>query len=191
MLRNHQLASDTLGKPVRIPYVNLTRKDIRLGRDFAQASEMFRDANLWRSKIWRLFILHYSRPNINSPPAINLPCHQAIKDIIWRTYYQNSFSSFLMKKYTLSVTKIIFAKMSQKPYDEIKKYKFWGKKWAKFKLKHRKAQKSIWWGRFGFDEEAFHVLVTKSKQTLLKFGDYIIASLFIEVGVTIFSLLNR
>ena len=32
-----------------------------------------------------------------------------------------------MKKYTLSVTKIIFAKMSQKPYDEIKKYKFWGK----------------------------------------------------------------
>lgn len=43
----------------------------------------------------------------------------------------------------------------------------------------------------GLDEEAFHVLVTKSKQTLLKFGDYIIASLFIEVGVTIFSLLNR
>jgi len=46
VLRNHQLASDTLGKPVRIPYVNLTRKDIRLGRDFAQASEMFRDASL-------------------------------------------------------------------------------------------------------------------------------------------------
>ena len=43
----------------------------------------------------------------------------------------------------------------------------------------------------GFDEEAFHVLVTKSKQTLLKFGDYIIASLFIEVSVTIFFLLNR
>ena len=43
----------------------------------------------------------------------------------------------------------------------------------------------------GLDEEAFHVLVTKSKQTLLKFGDYILASLFIEVGVTIFSLLNR
>ncbi|XP_073230115.1 cytochrome c oxidase assembly factor 1 homolog [Porites lutea] len=36
VLRNHQLASDTLGKPVRIPYVNLTRKDIRLGREFAQ-----------------------------------------------------------------------------------------------------------------------------------------------------------
>ena len=33
--------------------------------------------------------------------------------------------------------------MSQKPYNEIKKYTFWGKKWAKFKLKHRKAQKSI------------------------------------------------
>ena len=48
-----------------------------------------------------------------------------------------------MKKYTLSVTKIIFAKMSQKPYNEIKKYKFLGGKWAKFKLKHRKAQKSI------------------------------------------------
>ena len=43
----------------------------------------------------------------------------------------------------------------------------------------------------GFNESAFHVMVTQSKQTLLKFGDYIIASLFIEVGVTIFSLLNR
>ena len=43
----------------------------------------------------------------------------------------------------------------------------------------------------GFDEEAFHVLVTKSKQTLLKFGDYLIASSFIAVSVTIFSLLNR
>ena len=30
--------------------------------------------------------------------------------------------------------------MSQKPYNETKKYKFWGKKWAKFKLKHSKAQ---------------------------------------------------
>ena len=30
--------------------------------------------------------------------------------------------------------------MSQKPYNETKKYKFWEKKWAKFKLKHSKAQ---------------------------------------------------
>ena len=43
----------------------------------------------------------------------------------------------------------------------------------------------------GFNESAFHVLVTQSKQTLLNFGDYIIASLFIVVSVTIFSLLNR
>ena len=42
----------------------------------------------------------------------------------------------------------------------------------------------------GLDEEAFHVLVTKSKQTLLKFGDYLIASLFIVGSVTIFSLLT-
>ena len=42
----------------------------------------------------------------------------------------------------------------------------------------------------GFDEEAFHVLVDKSKQTLLKFGDYLIASLFIVVSVTTFSLLT-
>ena len=43
----------------------------------------------------------------------------------------------------------------------------------------------------GLNESAFHVLVTQSKQTLLNFGDYIIASLFIVVSVTIFSLLNR
>ena len=43
----------------------------------------------------------------------------------------------------------------------------------------------------GLNESAFHILVTQNKQTLLNFGDYIIASLFIVVSVTIFSLLNR
>ena len=41
VLRSHPLASDTLGKPIRIPYINLARKDIRLGHDFAQASKSF------------------------------------------------------------------------------------------------------------------------------------------------------
>lgn len=36
-LRNHQLASDTVGKPIRIPYLNLARNDIRVGHRTAQA----------------------------------------------------------------------------------------------------------------------------------------------------------
>ena len=50
---------------------------------------------------------------------------------------------------------------------------------------------NCWAVEKGLNEEAFHVLVTQSKQTLLKFGDYIIAWLFIVVSVTIFFLLNR
>ena len=36
-LKKHQLASDTLGKPIRIPYLNLTRNDIRVDNKTAQA----------------------------------------------------------------------------------------------------------------------------------------------------------
>ena len=37
-LRNHQLATETIGKPVRIPYINLARKDIKIDHKTAQAS---------------------------------------------------------------------------------------------------------------------------------------------------------
>ena len=36
-LKKHQLASDTIGKPIRIPYLNLARKDIRVDNRTAQA----------------------------------------------------------------------------------------------------------------------------------------------------------
>lgn len=37
VLKNHQLASDTIGKPIRIPYLNLARNDIRVDNRTAQA----------------------------------------------------------------------------------------------------------------------------------------------------------
>ena len=40
-LRGHQLASDTIGKPIRIPYLNLARNDIRVNHRTAQASNDF------------------------------------------------------------------------------------------------------------------------------------------------------
>ncbi|XP_074628599.1 cytochrome c oxidase assembly factor 1 homolog [Acropora palmata] len=35
-LRSHQLASDVIGKPIRIPYLNLARKDIKVDHRAAQ-----------------------------------------------------------------------------------------------------------------------------------------------------------
>ncbi|XP_068752168.1 cytochrome c oxidase assembly factor 1 homolog [Montipora capricornis] len=35
-LRGHRLASDTIGKPIRIPYLNLARNDIRVNHRTAQ-----------------------------------------------------------------------------------------------------------------------------------------------------------
>ena len=40
-LRSHQLASDVIGKPIRIPYLNLARKDIKVDHRAAQASDEF------------------------------------------------------------------------------------------------------------------------------------------------------
>ncbi|XP_020614941.1 uncharacterized protein LOC110053094 isoform X2 [Orbicella faveolata] len=35
-LKNHQLATETIGKPLRIPYINLARKDIKIDHKTAQ-----------------------------------------------------------------------------------------------------------------------------------------------------------
>ena len=37
-LKNHELATETIGKPLRIPYMNLARKDIKIDHKTAQAS---------------------------------------------------------------------------------------------------------------------------------------------------------
>ena len=42
VLRNHQLAADTIGKPIRIPYLNLARNDIKISNKTAQASKYFK-----------------------------------------------------------------------------------------------------------------------------------------------------
>ena len=59
--------------------------------------QVYRDANLWRSKIWRLSFLHFPTPNKWTQPPIG-----KTKDIIWSltwsTCYQNSQSSFLYQK---------------------------------------------------------------------------------------------
>ena len=38
VLKNHQFASETIGSPLRIPYMNLARKDIKIDHKTAQAS---------------------------------------------------------------------------------------------------------------------------------------------------------
>ena len=41
LIRDHQLASETLGKPLRFTYMNLTRKDIKINHKIAQVSKRF------------------------------------------------------------------------------------------------------------------------------------------------------
>ena len=38
VLKNHQITTETIGKPLRIPYTNLARKYIKIDRKTAQAS---------------------------------------------------------------------------------------------------------------------------------------------------------
>ena len=115
---------------------------------------MCRDANLLRSKISRLSILHYIPPippNVNSPttpppahkltqpPRFRTLCEvlhevHAIKICLHHYNYEIIFAGEYVKKCPRNCT------MNKK------RFEFWGKKWAKFRTK---AQKSILSGRFG------------------------------------------
>ena len=64
-----------------------------------------RDANLWRTKIWRASLFHYSPPpkfNESShpcPPPINMGMTEdIIWSLTWSTNYQNLRSSFWCQK---------------------------------------------------------------------------------------------
>ena len=48
---------------------------------FSHRLTHLRDANLWRSKIWRLYLLHYNPalPNVNKPPPSPTPPHKSIQ----------------------------------------------------------------------------------------------------------------
>lgn len=52
-LKNHQLAAETIGKPLRIPYVNLARKDIKIDHKTAQASRSSFNESTY------MYLLHY------------------------------------------------------------------------------------------------------------------------------------
>lgn len=45
LLRDHQLALDTLGEPLRITYMNLSRKDIMINHEIAQVVIPVRGSN--------------------------------------------------------------------------------------------------------------------------------------------------
>ena len=97
--------------------------------------------NLRRSKIRRLSILHYTplakcqQPQHLLPPPPNWPSDRGFG------YYMRSYMKYMLSKCVQN--------KYRKPYNEKEKFKFWGKNGLKFKLKHRKAQKSILCRRFG------------------------------------------
>ncbi|XP_078344726.1 cytochrome c oxidase assembly factor 1 homolog isoform X1 [Oculina patagonica] len=45
VMRNHQLAAETIGKPLRFPYMNLARKDIKIDHKTAQIVIPVRGSN--------------------------------------------------------------------------------------------------------------------------------------------------
>ena len=55
--------------------------DNRCCFEFSHRLTHLRDANLWRSKIWRLYLLHYNPapPNVNKPPPSPTPPHKSIQ----------------------------------------------------------------------------------------------------------------
>ena len=107
-----------------------------------QGSHSFWDANLRGSKILRLSILHYihlakcQQPQHLPPPPTNWPSHNGLG------YYMRSYMKYMLSKY-------VQKKKVPETVLWVKSSNFEGKNGLNFKLKHRKAQKSLLCGRFG------------------------------------------
>ena len=108
-----------------------------------------RVANLWKSKIWRLFFLHDLPP---SPPTPTPP----IQSLMGLGHYMKSYMRY--RTITISVydctgeiislTDEIHAKMPQKPNFDWKKIRILGENGINSQLKHRKTRNSILSARF-------------------------------------------
>ena len=103
-----------------------------------QGSHSFWDANLRGSKILRLSILHYihlakcQQPQHLPPPPTNWPSHNGLG------YYMRSYMKYMLSKYV--------QKKSTRNRTMSKKFKFWGKKWAKTQKSSKVSfMREIWW----------------------------------------------
>ena len=113
------------------------------------------NANLRRSKIWRLSLFTTPHPpNFSRPPPLSTnwsrprsewvrTLYEVLHDV---TYYQNSRSSFWCQN---NLCQCISAYCPWNRTTNKKKSKFGGGNGLNLKLKHRKAQKMVLSGRFG------------------------------------------
>ena len=126
------------------------------------SSSKSRDANLRRSKIWRLSLFHYPQkfseacpppPPFTSPPSTNMEITKyIIWSLTWGVYYQNSWSSFWPGCFDARNNHCQWlnrCKNAPETVQRVRKFNFWAKNGLNLKLRHRKAQKMILSGRYG------------------------------------------
>ena len=111
-------------------------------------STSFRDANFWKSKIWRLFLFHYPPPPDNDtlPHKHN---NYSIQSLILHKVQTIAISLYECNGKIIFVSDEIHPKMPQERTFESKKIQILGETGINSKLKHRKAHNSILSWRFG------------------------------------------
>ena len=134
----------------------------------------------WKSKIWRLFLLHYP-PEYPRPTHLPRPRdkHNLIQSLVGLEHYMKSYLRYrptqlaftmVIANLSLSVMKYVRKYPRNRTLNQIK-FEFWGKMLGEnkinSKLKCRKAHNSILSGRLGDQygiRESWHVWISPNQQ---------------------------